>query len=179
MKCKGCGNEFTPIYRNGILVSKLCISCLVKKGKDKIRKKEKAENKQIREKLKTKSEWLNNLQRVFNKYIRLRDKDKPCISCGSPLSNKFDAGHFFSVGAYPNLRFYEDNVHGQCVCCNQHKHGNTSEYAINLPIRIGKERFEKLLSERNNILNLSIEGIKDKISYYKQKCKELEYESRN
>lgn len=168
MKCK-CGNEFEPIYRNDILVSKWCIPCLVSKGKTKREKMWQKEKKELKSGLKTKSEWLKDLQKIFNTYIRVRDKSKPCISCGKMLVNKFDAGHFFSVGAYPNLRFNEDNVHGQCVECNQHKHGNINEYTINLPERIGQERYDLLLDIRSLPLHLSIEEIKEKITFYKGK----------
>lgn len=174
IKCKSCKSNFEPIYRNGIIVSRLCLSCLISKGKDKIRKEKQREKVKAKEKLKTHSEWLNDCQKVFNTYIRLRDKDKPCISCGCSLVGKYDAGHYFTVGAYPNIRFNEDNVHGQCVACNQHRHGNTTEYSLSLPMRIGIERYERLLEIRNIPLKLTIEEIKDKIKYYKLKIKEYE-----
>jgi hypothetical protein len=130
------------------------------------------EKKKILEKLETHSDWLKKLQKVFNTYIRHRDKDKRCISCQTPLNGrKFDAGHCYSVGAYPNLRFNEDNVHGQCVHCNQHKHGNIHEYMSNLPIVIGDVAFEKLQEKRNDPLKLTIPEIKELIEFYKQKVK--------
>jgi hypothetical protein len=135
---------------------------------------ENAKNKKaILDSIKSHSKWLNDLQKVFNSYIRLRDADQPCISCNRPLKGKYDAGHFFSVGAYPNLRFDEDNVHGQCVHCNQHRHGAISEYAIYLPIRIGIEKFESLKERRAKPLKLSIPDIKEMIDYYKLKVKTL------
>lgn len=173
MKCK-CGEEFEPMYRNGLLMSKLCIPCLVAKGKTKRKKDWQKEKSEIKEKLKTHSDWLNELQKVVNTFIRERDKGKPCISCDRPLKERFDAGHFFSVGAYPNIRFNEDNIHGQCVFCNQHKHGATNEYAIRLPYRIGQERYDKLLISRNDSNKLTTEEIKEKIKYYKEKTKTLQ-----
>lgn len=173
MICKKCKKKFDPIYHNGILMSKLCVQCLIKKKKQQDRHDWSKEKKKRLDELKTHSDWLNEFQKVFNTYIRTRDKNKPCISCGKTLIGKYDAGHYFTVGAYPNLRFNEDNVHGQCVHCNQHLHGNISEYSINLPNRIGIERFEKLLIERNNTTKLSTEEIKDKIAYYKSKIKEI------
>jgi hypothetical protein len=135
---------------------------------------ENAKNKKaVLESIKSHSKWLNDLQKVFNHYIRLRDADKPCISCNRPLKGKFDAGHCFSVGAYPNLRYNEDNVHGQCVHCNRHKHGNINEYIKNLPFRIGANEFETLQSLRNSPLKLSISDIKERIDYYKLKVKTL------
>ena len=174
MKCKSCKSEFEPVKRNGIIVSKYCFSCLITKGKEKRVKEARKEKKDAQEALKTHSEWLNDLQRVFNTYIRERDKGKPCISCGNPLTGKFDAGHYFSVGAYPNLRFNELNVHGQCVACNQHKHGNINEYSINLPLRIGNTAFDDLLNDRNKQKKLSTVEIKELIKRYKELKKELQ-----
>ena len=44
----------------------------------------------------------------FHKYIRRRDQDKPCISCGK--YTLLQAGHFYSAGGNPVVRFNEDNV---------------------------------------------------------------------
>ena len=173
MKCK-CGNEFEPMYRNEILVSKLCVQCLIDKGREKRKKQWRKEKTELKAKLKTKSEWLNDLQKTVNTYIRERDCGKPCISCDKPLRGKFDAGHYFTVGAYPNIRFDEYNIHGQCVECNQHKHGNITEYAIRLPYRIGQQRYDDLLMRRNDSNKLSVEDIKEKISHYKNLIKELQ-----
>lgn len=174
MICKSCKSEYEPIYHNGILVSKLCLKCLSEKGKAKQNREWKKEKAIIRETIKSKSDYMRELQRTFNKYIRLRDKGKPCISCGRPLRAKYDAGHCYSVGAYPNLRFNEDNVHGQCVACNQHKHGNVSEYMINLPKRIGYERYGALLDKRKDAQNYTISDVKELIEVYKDKINVIE-----
>ena len=126
------------------------------------------------QKLKSRADWLKDLQVVFNKFIRLRDKDLPCISCGRFHSGKYDAGHYRSVGACPELRFHEDNVHRQCVPCNQHKSGNAIEYRLGLIARIGLTRVEFLERKDHPPLKLSVEEIKDLIQVYKVKCKELE-----
>jgi len=116
--------------------------------------------------------WLlNKTQFYFNRYIRLRDFGKPCISCGCP---NFDhASHFFPVRGNPKLRFDEDNVHGQCVYCNQHKHGSIAEYSEGLEARIGVDRLKALRGRRGQNLKLSIPEIKEEIERYKQKTKEL------
>lgn len=55
---------------------------------------------------------------VFSKYIRERDRDKPCISCGKYHEAK-QAGHYAPVGDSPlSLWFQENNVHGECPDCN-------------------------------------------------------------
>lgn len=55
-----------------------------------------------------------------------------------------NAGHFYSAGQNSITRFDEDNVHGQCIRCNMHLHGNLAEYQKNIIDKIGVERFEKL-----------------------------------
>ncbi|NBW22180.1 MAG: recombination protein NinG, partial [Caulobacteraceae bacterium] len=86
---------------------------------------------------------------------------------GKALQGKYDAGHYYSVGSYPNLRFHESNVHGQCVTCNQHKHGNLLEYNEGIVRRIGKNKLEELKSIRNDRLSLPLDMIKEKIEHYK------------
>ena len=82
------------------------------------------------------------LQIIFNSYIRERDKNQPCISCGQfkPLQ----AGHFFPVNGYDSLRFNEDNVHGECAGCNCFDEGHLIGYQDNLRVRIGNDRLEEL-----------------------------------
>lgn len=84
------------------------------------------------------------LQIIFNSYIRERDKEKPCISCGQ--FKTLQAGHFFPVNGYDSLRFNEDNVHGECAGCNCFDEGHLINYHENLIARIGKERVEQLKS---------------------------------
>jgi len=173
MKCKSCKEEFDPIKRNGIVISKLCISCLSMKGKAKIKKQANIDKREAKEKLKTHKDYLNDLQKLFNTFIRLRDKNKPCISCGSALDNKYDAGHYYSVGGNPELRFNENNVHAQCVYCNRHLHGNLIDYTEQLPARIGIENFESLKSIRGVSNKLTVYEIKEIIKKYKSKISKL------
>lgn len=86
-------------------------------------------------------------QILFNSYIRLRDENLPCISSGIPYKHDFDAGHCFPVGSYEGLRFEYDNVHGQSIGDNRFKEGNHVDYLINLPNRIGLERFKSLVKK--------------------------------
>ena len=77
----------------------------------------------------------------FNKFIRLRDQNKGCVSCGAPVQH---AGHFYSGGHYSALRFLENNVHGQCLRCNNFLHGNLNEYRRNIESRIGVEGLKSI-----------------------------------
>lgn len=139
------------------------------KAKSIVRQKEKKELNRTKEKLKTHSEWLQDLQKVFNQYIRKRDEKEPCISCGK-FREHYDAGHYRSVGGHRELRFNEDNVHKQCVYCNRHKGGNQIEYRKGLIKKIGEERVLNL-EKKHEPVKLSIPEIKSSIKYYKDKLK--------
>lgn len=84
---------------------------------------------------------LKKAESVFNKFIRERDKEKGCISCGNPVTQ---AGHYFPVHGFSALRFHEYNVNGQCAGCNCFRYGNQAMYRIGLAIRIGNPAVEEL-----------------------------------
>ncbi|WP_034752986.1 recombination protein NinG [Chryseobacterium daeguense] len=179
-KCAVCGEEFIPFRTT----QKVCsTTCAISFGKSNIQKQEarawQKEKKVRKEKLKTHKDWLQDLQKVFNEFIRERDKGLPCISCGCKIEGNGHASHFFSVGSHPNLRFNENNVHVSCVECNLHKHGNLAEYSIRLPKRIGLELYSNLVLHKNLALKLSVPEIKEKIEYYRKKIKELKNEYSN
>ena len=90
---------------------------------------------------------LTNVQNIVHEYVRLRDKDKPCISCGQPLDDSLQAGHFYAAKDYSALKFDEDNIHGQCVGCNIRSEGNLNKYDLNLPKRIGQHKYSELKSK--------------------------------
>lgn len=79
---------------------------------------------------------LSKAQTVFNAWIRERDKDKGCISCGAPVEH---AGHYYSAGHHSGLRFSEKNVNGQCLRCNNFLHGNLINYRKGLVKRYGTD----------------------------------------
>lgn len=173
-KCRNpdCGNSFTP--KRSTLEVACSLECAIVIAKIREAKKERQELKKRREDLKTHKDYIQDLQKVFNSYIRERDKNKGCITCSEPLwqKKKFDAGHFYSAGNYPSIRFDENNVHGQCVHCNRDKHGNLAEYSVRLPNRIGKEAFEALRVRAQQFNKLSIPELKALIIKYKERLKQ-------
>ena len=74
----------------------------------------------------------------FHKFIRERDKDKHCVSCGRFTT--LQAGHFHSAGRCERLRFNENNIHGQCLKCNFYEQQSDTNYRKEIEKRIGKER---------------------------------------
>ena len=180
-KCKECGEYYTKFRSTQQVCSVKCAMAMGKrKAEEKRKKLEKADRleasrrmRERKEKLKSRPDWLKDLQRVFNEFIRLRDADLPCISCGRYHQGQWHAGHYRSVGACPELRFNEDNVHKQCSACNNHLSGNILEYRLGLIEKIGLERVEFLERKDHPPLKLSEEEIKELIKVYRAKVREL------
>lgn len=143
--CKVCRCNFQPAP--GLLRARVCgqvcalsLARSARAKAEKVRQvKDRRETKAKLEKLKSKSAWAREAQAAVNQFIRLRDADLPCISCGRFHQGAYDAGHYLSRGARPELRFDELNIHKQCVPCNQHLSGNAVLYRINLLKKIGAE----------------------------------------
>jgi hypothetical protein len=109
----------------------------------------KAETKTRKDKIKTKTEWLTEAQAAVNAYVRIRDRGKPCVSCGKPDNGTHQrhASHYRSVGACSSLRFNLKNVYASCQQCNTSKSGNLLEYRIRLKARYGESLVEWLESQ--------------------------------
>ena len=84
---------------------------------------------------------LAKTQIVFNKWIRQRDYDAGCISCGAEVQQ---AGHYYSQGHHSALRFNEVNTNGQCVRCNRDLHGNLINYRHGLIKRYSQREIDLL-----------------------------------
>lgn len=171
-RCKNCKQKFEQVrFNQKFCLGPECVKVWVAQAKDKEWKKTK---KKMQADIETVQELMKAAQIVFNKFIRIRDKDQPCISCGSKLENKFDAGHYFSSGGHKAVTFDEDNVHGQCVACNQWKHGNLIQYQIGIEQRIGGERLMQLHEKAHQSVKYTREDLRNLIVTYKQKIKNLE-----
>ena len=147
-KCKICGEKFTPVrqlqptcntYKCQIEYANRHLNKKIKEKKKEITKAKKDFYKKDVTTLKAKA------QSAVNRYIRLRDKGDPCISCGCKVV-KGDASHFFSVGAHSSVRFDVRNIHLSCYKCNRFLHGNLAEYCPKLIQKIGINRFKDLES---------------------------------
>ena len=140
---------------------------------------ERREIKVRKEKLKSRADHLREAQAAVNEYVRLRDAHLPCISCDSlPNDNdlmtgsRWDAGHYRSVGACPELRFEPLNIHRQCVKCNRNLSGNAVEYRIRLVLRIGADKVA-WLEGLHEPRKYTVEEIKAIKAEYRAKTREL------
>ena len=166
--CRICKDKFTPFQTTAIVCSPKCALVHINNQKLLARKKDTRERKKA---LKTKSDWLKEAQSAFNAYIRERDKHENCISC-QRLPKKRNAGHWKSVGAYPELRFHPFNCNLQCEHCNTYKSGNQVEYRANLVNKVGVYNVE-WLEGPHKVQNLTIEDIKEIKQWYKDQLKYL------
>lgn len=169
-KCKGCLVKFQPDRQ----MQEACsVKCAIAVANAKRMKKENAEHRERKRSIKPISHWLKATQTKFNRWVVLRDKTEPCISCGAWDVEEFHAGHWRSRGAASQLRFAEDNCHKQCSECNTHKSGNQIEYRQNLIIKIGVERVEALEND-NKAKSWTYEELKEIREHYAALSKVLE-----
>lgn len=171
MRCKNCKEKFEPARFNmKYCLKDECVRVFVEEVKNKTWKKTKQKAKQD---LMTLSDYLKLAQQVFNKFIRLRDKDELCISCQKkPL--KENAGHFFNANNHYNVRFDERNVNLQCEHCNTYLSGNLIEYQRNLIHKIGIESYHELEADARKTRKFTKDELKEIITIYKKKIKEIE-----
>lgn len=191
-KCKVCNEWFYPAYSNivwccpehgaiyGIELrvrEKLKAEARLIKAK---KEKEKSDRKQMRERrsaLKTKSQWQKEAQNAFNRYVRLRDAGKPCISCErmpqQKLGGTMDCGHYRTRGAAAHLAFNLHNTASQCVYCNRDRAGAQKAFEQGLIERIGKDAVE-LLNNNNEIRKFDIPYLQRIKSIFTRKARSLE-----
>ena len=176
-----CGKTFLPLKMGQRVCSPRCAVKLMRSDKAK-GKRELRERKQALKKL---SELREEAQIEFRKFIRLRDRNLPCVSCGATnppmtVGGQWDAGHFLSRGSHPELAFDEDNCHKQCKSCNggggKFKHVDrtvSTRYEEELLRRIGPERLARLKGP-HPALKHTREDLIELKDVYRAKRKELE-----
>jgi len=172
-KCKQCGSVFMQTKPLQYVCNAICA---INYRKVLIEYNRVKEAKEIRKEMKlnimTHKDWFKLLQIAVNTYVRLRDKDLPCVSCGRSDVEEFHAGHYIaSTNSF--LRFNEKNIHKQCSYCNTHLRGNLIPYRIELIKRIGLSEVENLEANIKNIFKISVPEIQELIKSYKQKIKDL------
>lgn len=177
-KCKNpsCGVSFTPQRLGQAVCSPRCGLAIKDVNQEKARKSlaqvQRQEIKVRKERLKTRADHLREAQAVFNEWVRLRDADLPCVSCGRYHDGQYHAGHYRTVGANPEIRFEPLNVWKQCAPCNTHLSGNLVNYRLSLLQRIGAEKLE-WLEGPHPARKYTIEEIKAIKADYREKIKEL------
>lgn len=185
--CRICKKRFKPltIYQwwcsdqhQDELIKQLAVQAKEKRlqQQDKARKKEAQQEKRhtkIRKlAVQPLSYFHKQAQSAFNEYIRTRDAEAHCISCGRFHDGKYDAGHYRTRGASPATRYDETNCHKQCVPCNQHLSGNIENYTPNLIKKIGQAAFDRLMGP-HPVKKWTREELQELAAHYRQKTREL------
>jgi len=151
-KCKGIGiaNGFTGCGIETLNREHgLCSSCRFdfytnnERGKIEFAKRklkvtsvrEKAFKSDLRQKLKTLSEYEEEAKKSFQKWVRLRDAEFNCISCNGNDKDLWDGGHYFKAELFSGLIFNEMNCHKQCRKCNRFLNGNELQYRFGLILK--------------------------------------------
>lgn len=165
-KCKNCGDKIPAhdgfICGVNFVCNAGCAYELAMKALEKSTAKQKAKarqsqvleqkkaNKKQRERrneVKPIKYWQDKLQALVNQYVvHVRDKDKPCCTCGTTSPDiKYDAGHYRTRKAAPELRYELTNIHIQCsLQCNQYGSGMRSEYRDFIKAVYGDEHLDWL-----------------------------------
>ncbi|WP_415760306.1 recombination protein NinG [Pseudomonas sp. LT1P18] len=178
-RCPTCRVMFTPGSDSQAVCGE--IECAIahgqsEKGRETTRKAladvERREIKVRKEKLKSRAEHLKDTQTAFNAWVRERDSELPCISCGRHHQGKYDAGHYRTVGSNPALRFEPLNCHRQCSPCNTRLSGNIVNYRIALVKRIGVEQVD-WLEGPHEPKKYTVEDLKAMTADYRAKTREL------
>lgn len=132
----------------------------------------------LKEKLKTLSDWKNELQKEINTIVRLIDKGHGCIATGA-VTGKQNAGHYVGVQANPTTRYHLENIWLQSEHSNMWKSGDTLRYQDGITKLYGKDYLEYLNLLRNTpSVKLTVEQIKEKIPICRTIIKELKSEDR-
>jgi hypothetical protein len=186
-KVKICGRDFVPDKFGQIVCSPRCAVELAyqKRKADKIKQDAAFRKETRRRKLalldNDPKHWAQKAQRQFNKWIRIRDKNSPCISCRTLVGGivehwsggAFQAGHYRPAGNHSALRFDETNCHAQCVQCNMHKSANLTMYRKHLIKKIGLERVE-WLDNHNGAKRWTVPELKE--IFYTYQTKVIEHD---
>lgn len=136
-------------------------------------KVERASIRARKEAIKTIADLKREAQQALNRWIvHVRDKERPCISCGRHHQGAWHAGHYLSRGAAPQHALNPINVWKQCAPCNTYLHGNQAAYRIRLVELIGLEKVEALEAD-----NAPRKWLREELIYirdtYRAKLKEL------
>lgn len=178
--CRYCKQKYTPKapLQNNCMTGE-CFDKFIEKNKITFEKKQVKERKEkraiLRDKTKTISQYKKDAKTPFQKYIRMRDNGKPCISCGV-ITNKIDGGHYKKAELYYGVIFDEDNCHAQCRKCNRYLGGNEANYRNGLVERYGVkyvENLEQKAIETKEYMHSKDELIEIK-KKYQQKIKNYE-----
>ena len=156
-KCKNCGKMgrggvvinmgYYCDHEGAIKFAQANAGKALEKHRKKLSREFNVQVKKEKKAVRRRSEWYEMLQTVVNKHVRLTGAGGSCCTCRTTNpAIKYDAGHFLSVGARPELRFELTNIHLQCsVQCNVHGSGMRHEYNAFILDKYGQDHLDWLI----------------------------------
>lgn len=131
--CKVCKREFSPFKTTDKTCSYVCFQALKEMDEIEVR------FQKIKQSVKYDNSH-STLQVLVNKIVRIIDRGHPCITSGKSFGQYTPhAGHFYSVGAYPALRYNLLNIYAQSDYENTYNSGNGVVYGLRLKEVFGPE----------------------------------------
>lgn len=168
----------TPLRAKSPLQRK---SWIKSKSKSKAeRSKFEATEVKVKKPIENKKKHIDELDKVFQFYIRLRDSRPDgrcqCISCSRIVPfEKIQAGHYRSRKNF-STRWSELNVHGECFSCNCMEGDHLINYRKNLIKKIGESKVNWLDAYCNETYKWSDFELVIMIKDYSKKCLALSEE---
>ena len=164
-KCKYCSERYTPKHSSLEPCPKY--ECRLKHLETNTPKINRANKATAKEKMKSYSQRLGEAKKVFQKWVRVRDKGLPCISCNAKVSSVWDGSHFKKAELYSGVIFHENNVNKSCGKCNRYLGGNELNYRVGLIAKIGEQAVIELeqlaeTTRTKKYTNQELEAIKTK-----------------
>lgn len=196
-KCKICLSHYwlesnEAKVRSMRNLSGVCtsIDCMAKHSLnllDKARAKQRLEDKrEWRQKKKMMKESLGQkkdlLQDEINRIARYLDRELPCIARPMENTHYYDAGHVYSRGAHPSLKYHLWNVHKQGVKSNRDKGGEQLLMLEGIEFRYGLDRREYVesLPSKYPRLNMTMDekaiALKEARKIYRELERGAEYD---
>ena len=168
VKCKICQKKFERFNS----FQRTCSpECAIEDARHQKRKEQRRDLREFNQKDKA---WLmSKAQQLVNRYVRLRDKDKPCCTCGT-YTGKFDSGHWLSAGGHGSVRFNTLNIHKQCYRDNRMKSGCMREYREFMVKQYGEEFTQSLELDGARPRKYTPEYLQKLIRVFKKKIKLIE-----
>lgn len=120
------------------------------------------------------------LWKVVSRYIRTKYADHrgmiTCVTCGTvkPFA-EMQAGHFIPKKRGNSIYFVEENIHPQCVRCNNYESGNLVEYTRYMIDMYGIEKVDELRALSNTTVKFTVTDLLDMEADFKEKLKQAEH----
>ncbi len=171
-KCAVCRKQFKQWNSLTKVCGVACAIVLVDRDKKKKATARKKVDRAAKEALRPLSWHRKRMINAFNSFIRERDKDLPCISCGRHHDGVYHSGHYLTTKARPWLAVHPANAGKQCFPCNVPLSGNVLEYRPRLIEKVGLEIVEYLENSHSDYV-FTIDDMEEITKHYRKELKRL------